>query len=174
MSVGRCIHDFPHHLDGGWPEVDPTDTFVTYAQLLPEHTQHPQLSIMNVMSSGGNKTKREQGIALALVVAAATEQPSVITKRILNEQGVPELAQWVAEAEQSLQQLQLDAEAKTTTAGAAAASRVAASVPEVRGRGSGSTGSDELHNLRTENADLKSVLAMLLCRLGEIVAIAMS
>jgi hypothetical protein len=88
------ITEFPHDLDGGWPDVDPTDAFVVYAQI-----QDGPFSGVSAMATGPHKKKRSQGVALALVLAAATLFEDIFPDEVLLSFH-HELPVWIAEAKQ--------------------------------------------------------------------------
>ena len=91
-TFAEVVADFPHHLDGGWPDVDPMDNFILYGTI-----QTGQLAGVSAAAIGTNKMMRERGVCLALVLAAAVEIPNILTDQIL-QQYDPGLPGWVAEA----------------------------------------------------------------------------
>jgi hypothetical protein len=101
-KFGEHITSFPHHLDGGWPDVDPEDEFVLYAQI-----QTGQFRGVSAMATGSSKVKRERGLALALVLAAATLEPGRVPADIWQKFGCRrELSQWVSEAIEQFQMME--------------------------------------------------------------------
>ena len=94
-GVDKTVDNFPHHLDGGWPDVHPQEECVTYAQIRKSH--NAEFKGVSALAKGSSKKKREQGVALALVVAACVEKPGVLGIRQLREH-FEELPGWVAES----------------------------------------------------------------------------
>ena len=83
--------DFPHDQHGGWPDVDPTDAFVTYAQIPADDGGFP------AMATGSSVIKRTRGVALALVMTAAILRPDVLTDETVRN-AHDGLSHWIAEA----------------------------------------------------------------------------
>ena len=67
-TVAEAIDDFPHELDGGWPDVDPEDAFFIYGQI-----KLGKFAGVGAVCRGGNKHKREQGLGLAFILAAGMD-----------------------------------------------------------------------------------------------------
>ena len=65
--------NFPHDLDAGWPDVDEEDAFVIYWIGTTAKSV-----FVSGMATGSNKLTRERSLAVALVVAAAVEDPTVL------------------------------------------------------------------------------------------------
>ncbi len=84
-GVDQAITDIPHELDGGWPDVDPEDAFVIYAQIPSGYTANATFGGTCAMAAGANKQTRERGVALALVLAAAVEKPEEVADEILQQ-----------------------------------------------------------------------------------------
>jgi len=152
---------FPYELDGGWADIDPEDNFVTYVQMIPGLSSDSKLDCINAVAVGSNQTKRVRGAALALVVAAAVDQPTVVTPEMLREH--PELSLMVAAAK-SLHEL------KRETGGNVAA--------EVRGgRASGSANTEAtleqtVDDVCRENLELRKENEKLRRTLNKVVQIA--
>ena len=106
-SFDEAFAKFDYDLDGGWPDIDPEDNFVTYVQMVPGLSSDSKLDRIHAVAVGSNQTKRARGAALALVVAAAVDQPTVVTPEMLHEHH--ELSLMVAAAKQSLHELRREA-----------------------------------------------------------------
>lgn len=65
--------DFPYKLDGGWPDIDPNDGCVTYAQI-----RVGMFALTCAAARGSSKEKRERGAALGLVLAAAADPENAV------------------------------------------------------------------------------------------------
>ena len=113
-SFDEVLFKFPYHLDGGWSDIDEQDDFVTYVQMGPGLSRDSKLEGVGAVAVGSNQVKRLRGAALALVVAAAVDQPTVITPEMLQEHH--ELSLMVAAAKQSLHELKLVAGEPKTVA----------------------------------------------------------
>ena len=94
-GVDKIFEDFPHHLDGGWPDVHPHEMCVSYAQIRKCHSEAFRGTSASAM--GSSKKKREQGVALALVVAACVEKPGAIGDKELRDH-FEELPSWIGES----------------------------------------------------------------------------
>jgi hypothetical protein len=107
-TVRENITEFPYHLDGGWPEIDPHDDFVMYAQI-----ETGQYAGTSAMATGSPKATRERGVALALVVAAATElaDPKEMLEQFLHHE---ELSAWVGQAKLQRERLEAALDASTS------------------------------------------------------------
>ena len=84
-GVDKATRDIPHDLDGGWPDVDPEDAFVIYAQIPSGYTANDTFGGTCAMAAGANKQTRERGVALALVLAAVVEKPEEVADEILQQ-----------------------------------------------------------------------------------------
>ena len=114
-GVDKVTMDIPHDLDGGWPDVDPDDAFVIYAQIPSGYTANDTFGGLSAMATGSNKQTRERGVALALLLAAAVEKPDEVTCEILQEHD-QDISKWVLEARRSRHQLKMQTEARSATA----------------------------------------------------------
>ena len=113
-GVDKAITDIPPELDEGWPDVDPEDAFVIYAQIPSGYTANATFGGTCAMAAGANKQTRERGVALALVLAAAVEKPEEVADEIL-QQYQKELSKWVVEAKRSWHQLKMQTETRSAT-----------------------------------------------------------
>ena len=95
-GIDAYIVDFPHWLDGGWPGVDPEDDHVMYAQV-----RGGVFDGLSAVARGSPKLRRERGVALALVLAAAVEFPHKVSGGMLEDQHVG-LSRWTWDAKQQL------------------------------------------------------------------------
>ena len=161
-SFDDAYTKFPYDLDGGWADIDPEDDFVTYVQMAPGLSSNSKLAGINAVAVGSNQTKRVRGAALALVVAAAVDQPTVVTPEMLQEH--PELSLMVAAAKQSLHEL------KRETGG-----NVWAEVRGGRASGSGlseGTIEQKVDDVCRENLELRKENEKLRMTLNKVVQIA--
>ena len=97
-GIDKFISDFPHGLDGGWPDVDPMDNFVTYSHIMVGDGGTP------AMATGSSVAKRQRGVALALVMSVAVLHPDIVTGEMLRD-AHDLLPQWVADAKQAYDNL---------------------------------------------------------------------
>jgi len=90
-NVDKFICDLPHDLDGGWPDVDPEDAFVTYVQL-----GSGTFYGMSAVARGSPKARRIRGVALALILTALSEHSAKLSFQTLTDTGTPpELIAWL-------------------------------------------------------------------------------
>ena len=107
-AVDKHVADFPHGLHGGWPTVDPTDAFVTYAQIPTDDGP------VSAMATGSSWIKRYRGVALALVMSGAIWRPRMLPNETVRD-AHDGLSEWIAAAKREYDQLQRDSQTPCST-----------------------------------------------------------
>ncbi len=68
------VMSLPRELDGGCPDFDPEDDFLTYGQI-----REGAFKNQTAVAKGSNKKIRLQGLALALLLSAYIDDPEVLS-----------------------------------------------------------------------------------------------
>ena len=170
-GVDKAITDIPHELDGGWPDVDPEDAFVIYAQIPSGYTANDTFGGTCAMAAGANKQTRDRGVALALVLAAEVEKPEEVADEIL-QQYQKELSKLVVEAKRSWHQLKMQTETRSATAASSKGSKGSSSTEVGRKPASKSVPSPSYKELLEENQLLRLHVEELNKKFDRVAAIA--